>query len=212
MSRREASRRGAVWVGLTGLAVLIGITAVAGPSALRAGGLSVDAPAPRVAEPLPFDHDAHEKTFRKERVTCVTCHPVGLRVDGTAPSADLPPPTSTCHGCHLHEVKGAPRKADGTCGTCHPDRSELVPVDHGLGWLGVHGGEARARGRPCTACHDATTCVDCHEGRGAMTANPHPPGFRATHGVKARLDPNSCSSCHVQDTCTACHTDGVTPW
>ena len=193
---------------LTGLAILLGVTALAAP-ALRVGGLRTP---PRVQEPLPFDHAEHRAIFERKDLTCVTCHPVGLRTAEGAPTQDVPTPRSSCHGCHLGTFKGAPRKADPTCGTCHPDRTELVPVDHGVGWQEAHGAEARARGRTCTACHDTSACVDCHEGRGALSRTPHPPGFRATHGVEARLDPAKCSSCHVEDTCTACHREGRTPW
>lgn len=191
-----------------GLAVSL---AVAGP-APRPGGLAADAPVPTVADPLPFNHGVHEKTFKKTNVTCVHCHPVGARTDAGAPGVDLPPPRSACHGCHLGQLPGSPRKAANTCSDCHPQRSELLPATHGLGWLEGHGPEARSVRASCDACHDRTECIDCHEGRGALSRTPHPPGFRSTHGIEARVDPASCSTCHTEDTCAACHTTGVVPW
>jgi len=194
------------------LGVVLGITALAAPSVVRPGGLPAEQAPPRVQDPIPFDHALHDKTLKREGVACVACHPVGLRSAQGAPVQELAPPRSSCHGCHLRTFKGAPRKAPSTCATCHPARSQLVPADHGVGWLKAHGLEARARGRTCSDCHDQSACVDCHEGRGALSRTPHAPGFRATHGVQARLDPASCSSCHVEDTCTACHSTGSTPW
>lgn len=184
--------------------------AVAGP-ALNPGGLPTDA-RPVVAEPLPFDHDVHRKTFRKEGLACVHCHPVGARTEQGAPAQALAAPRSTCHGCHLGTFPGAPRKAASTCTDCHPHRAQLLPADHGLGWLDGHGPAARALRNNCEDCHDEGGCVACHEGRGATSRSPHGAGFRATHGIEARTDPAKCSSCHTEDTCTACHVTGVIPW
>jgi hypothetical protein len=194
---------------LVGAACAVGL-AVAAP-APRPGGLAADAPAPAVADPLPFDHVEHETAFAKADVTCVHCHPVGARTAAGAPGA-VPTPLSTCHGCHLGELPGSPRRAQNTCSSCHPHRAELQPANHGLGWLEAHGPEARALGASGSACHDRTACIDCHEGRGATSRTPHPPGFRATHGIEARVDPASCSTCHTEDVCAACHVTGVTPW
>jgi hypothetical protein len=173
--------------------------------------------APSLYEPLPFDHAQHGRTFAKRDVTCVTCHPVGLHTgkgDSTqAPAGlQLPPPRSSCHGCHLGEMWKAPKNAPSTCGTCHDERSELLPGDHGVGWELEHGMAARARGASCDNCHAQQGCVACHDRRGPMVRDPHPPGWSSTHGVEARIDPASCTSCHQADSCSTCHASGVRPW
>lgn len=164
--------------------------------------------APAVHEPLPFDHAAHARAFDRGGLTCVDCHPVGMRPDGALP----PPPLTSCHGCHLGTMDGAPRKADRTCELCHADRQALRPASHGPDWTHQHGREARARQATCNDCHATRTCVDCHERRGPLQRNPHPPAFRTTHGVEARLDPMRCSTCHSGETCRSCHSTGAIPW
>ncbi len=171
---------------------------------------------PELIEPFPFDHTQHAKAFEKAKVSCVDCHPVGAfskpETARVVPEGPLSGPRSSCHGCHLQELEGAPRKAKGTCLSCHADRMALIPADHGLDWVDVHGDSARSRGASCSDCHDTNTCVACHEGRGALSAKPHGPGWGAFHGVEARLDPRSCASCHTGDSCVTCHVEGVLPW
>ncbi len=172
---------------------------------------------PALKEPFPFDHGVHSDVFRKADISCVTCHPVGLRVpiaDGgsVAPDADIQPPLTSCHVCHLQQAKGVPRQAPGTCETCHANRAELKPAGHDATWATKHGDAARARGSDCESCHTPRTCLDCHEKRGPMVTSPHPPGFGSFHGIEARIDPISCSSCHTGENCTACHLSGTRPW
>lgn len=162
--------------------------------------------------PLPFDHGTHAAAFGEAKLACQDCHPVGLRRDDGAVPADPPAPLSSCHGCHLGEVRRAPRGAPGECGSCHADVRALMPVDHALDWAVRHAGAARAPGADCAACHRPSTCLDCHDRRGAMSETPHPVGFRAGHGVDARLDPRACASCHTEASCSACHADGALPW
>jgi len=190
---------------------LVSVSALAGRP-VRPGGIDPDV-TPSVIAPLPYDHEVHAEVMEAKGVTCVTCHPVGARkAAGGAPDEPIGPPLHVCHGCHLREVKGAPRKAQPKCIQCHDDRSELIPVNHRVGWMEMHGIEARALSNGCDSCHEPRRCVDCHENRGALSRTPHPPGFRATHGIEARIDPASCSTCHVETTCTECHTSGVIPW
>lgn len=166
---------------------------------------------PALADPLPFDHVLHSVTFERTGLGCLDCHPVGGSPAAGAEDG-LPPPLASCHACHLREVEGAPRRATDRCETCHPYRDELIPVDHGPGWIREHGPEARALRNGCDACHDVGQCVDCHDARGAMAADPHPAAFRSLHGIQARLDPSACSGCHAGETCVACHVDGRAPW
>lgn len=190
------------------LALLVTAAAQAVPSAPSEARPSDRAEAPSVRTPLPFDHPAHARSFERAGLSCVDCHPVGLRPNQALP----PPPRSSCHGCHLGELPGAPKQATRVCTTCHAHRAELVPASHGPGWEHAHGAEARARGATCSDCHRTSTCVDCHEARGAGQRNPHPPAFRTTHGVEARLDPARCSTCHTGNSCQTCHTTGALPW
>lgn len=162
---------------------------------------------PSLRDPFPFDHSQHARTFQKEGLTCVSCHPVGLDAQ-----LALTGPRSSCHGCHLAEFAGAPRQATDYCTTCHARRDELIPPDHGHDWAREHGAAAPNRGGTCETCHTRKSCNDCHDQRGPGTRNPHPPGFTRTHGVDARLDPYACTTCHSADTCSSCHLTGVRPW
>jgi len=191
---------------------LLGVSVVLAGRPVRPGGLAADAEAPRVLDPVPFDHARHSEVMEDKGVTCVTCHAVGAHTDDGAPSAALPTPLGPSHACHLREVRGVPRSASSQCLQCHPNRAELLPFDHRVGWMKAHAVEARALGSSCDSCHETRRCIDCHESRGALSRTPHPPGFRVTHGIEARVDPASCSTCHVESTCTACHASGVIPW
>lgn len=194
------------------LVLLLGLLSLtAGATEPRA---TAPAAAPTVLDPLPFDHADHARTLGKKGLACVDCHPVGLATpDPTAPAPGLPPaPRESCHGCHLGTLTAAPRKADRTCQTCHPNAGELIPETHGIQWTALHATEALAPGNTCSDCHARSWCVDCHDDRGPLSPSPHGPAFRATHGVEARVDPASCSSCHAAPSCTACHSQGVLPW
>ncbi len=166
--------------------------------------------APTVADPLPFDHGAHEKPFRRIGLTCIDCHPVGLRSPTVEPAAP-PPPRTSCHSCHRRQVQGAPRQAKARCAQCHPVREELKPDSHELGWQDDHGPEARALRAGCDQCHSKGQCIDCHDARGALSASPHGAGFEVFHGVEARLDLVGCVSCHAAETCARCHDSGGRP-
>lgn len=175
--------------------------------------LSEDDPGepPALLEPLPFDHSAHQRPFDQLGLTCADCHPVGLRA-ASGKVADLPAPLSVCHGCHLAELEGMPRKAERRCGACHEGGEELKPGTHGVGWESDHTFEARQIRADCDDCHDTGQCVQCHDARGAMTFAPHPPGFRAVHGVEAKFNGARCVTCHAAETCVRCHEDGGWPW
>lgn len=194
-----------------GLPILVLALVLQGPAGADVPGT------PRVQAPLPFDHATHGRAFDRAGVTCVDCHPVGLRLHNeqggyTAPLVDPQPPLSSCHGCHRGELPGSAGRAPDQCMLCHADREGLIPSSHAYDWVDVHGPDARARGAECAACHEPDTCVDCHESRGALERSPHPPGFRAFHGVEAHLDPMSCSTCHTAEKCSSCHATGATPW
>ena len=179
--------------------------------ALAVAGMAFAAK-PSVRDPLPFEHDAHARVFRATGVACVDCHPVGLTAQGASSPEMPPPPLSSCHGCHLGEVAGAPRRAPSECATCHGDRDALRPASHDATWLLAHAASARGPAAGCEDCHTTSQCLDCHDRRGALAATPHPPGFGSFHGIEARLDPRACSTCHEASTCTTCHTQGKAPW
>lgn len=196
------------------------LVAVLGTVALlRQGRAGAEVPqVPTLISPLPFDHAEHAPAFEKGGISCVDCHPVGLRRKDPEkgfvmpPVGPLKPPLLVCHGCHKPSFAGAPRAAPGQCTLCHAHRAQLEPASHGVGWLQAHGPEARARGATCKDCHETNECVKCHDARGALQKDPHPPGWRTGHGVEARLDPYSCSTCHDGNACTSCHTTGAVPW
>lgn len=195
----------------TRLLAVIALTLAALLPWLPAGGEDDPGEAPTVMEPLPFEHRAHKTAFKRAGLVCGDCHPVGLRAE-SGKVADLPTPRSICHGCHRAEVEGAPHAAASRCGACHPDREELKPPTHGIGWHEDHGPEARSLRAGCDDCHDRGQCVDCHDARGAATETPHPPGFRSFHGLEARLDGATCVTCHAAETCVRCHEEGGWPW
>lgn len=200
----------------------LGLLALVAAVAAAGGAVAADLPyiissgEATLIEPLPFDHAAHEDSLGDARVACSDCHPVGLALpaqEGTrAPEQALPPPVSTCHGCHLAEARRAPRAAPTACASCHADMLQLVPDNHGPGWLERHAADARAFGADCSSCHKTSECFDCHADRGPLTVDPHGPGFAAMHGVEARVDPRSCSTCHAASSCVACHEGSVSPW
>ena len=179
-------------------------------------GLANRGTTPTLVAPLPFDHTKHERTFNKQKVTCVVCHPVGLATGKAGAEATPPvavqPPLSSCHGCHLKRVHKSPKHAPATCTLCHANREELVPPDHATGWDELHGLSSLARGSACMDCHTKTQCADCHTHRGPMVRDPHPPGFSSLHGIEARLDPQNCTNCHQTDTCLMCHRTGIRKW
>lgn len=159
---------------------------------------------PDVMDPLPFSHGEHERPLARVGLGCTDCH--GFRGEG-----DLAPARSVCHGCHVDpEVRLA--RGPSACGACHPTRSQLEPVNHGVGWEEAHAQPAKAPQATCSDCHERSVCVDCHASRGALARSPHPPAFRSTHGVEARLDPASCDTCHAAARCADCHESGGAPW
>jgi len=188
----------------------VALPVIAGPLSMEPEGN------PTLREPLAFDHNVHGPVFDGVHLSCVDCHPIGLSilVDGvpTPRVEPLPTPRSACHGCHRAQVRGAPRKAPGTCMLCHAVRSELEPPSHSVGWLSEHALEARTGLANCQDCHEPSSCVACHERRGPGARSPHEPGFLSIHGVEARLDPLRCSSCHAGETCNTCHATGNKPW
>lgn len=179
-------------------------------------GPGQDPNTPQLQEPFPFDHGAHAGAFKRVKVVCVDCHPVGLttKEEGSFawPGDEVPHPYTNCHACHRHEVEGAPRSARGLCLQCHAYTEEIVPETHDLGWLQTHGLAARTPGNNCEDCHTSSRCIACHDDRGALSESPHGPGFYAYHGIEARMDPRKCSTCHESTTCTTCHESGVLPW
>ncbi len=182
-------------------------------TAVADDGPAADTAPPALVDPFPFDHAGHAKAFERGRVTCIDCHPVGLRVSTpqgpVAPDTSLHAPRTSCHACHLDQLAHAPGAATPTCASCHADMHQLTPASHDATWLTDHGPDSRAFARDCASCHDQATCFDCHDDRGPSATNPHPPAFRSTHGMEARLDPRSCSTCHTGETCSTCHATGA---
>ena len=142
-----------------------------------------------------FDHAGHAKAFDRNDVSCVSCHQVGAQGKALAP-----PPTGTCHQCHVDKPeRSLLHSTPSRCDTCHA--SVAAPDTHVSTWLAWHGSEADSS---CTSCHARRDCVDCHEGRLDPTFKVHDPGFLSTHGIEAAAGA-TCDSCHSQSECLACH-------
>ncbi len=196
----------------------LGLVALA--AAAIAASIAAGPAKPVVRTPFPFIHADHAGVFANTGVVCVDCHPVGVPIEEGQPTATLVPSHQACHGCHLGQLDGAPKKAPSECATCHEGRGGLLPPTHAGDWLHAHGDIARSSpyaasstwAGKCWDCHETVFCIECHETRGAGAREPHPPGYRATHGIEARLDPRACAECHTGSSCSTCHYEGSLPW
>lgn len=61
-----------------------------------------------------------------------------------------------CKSCHL---------SNGFCADCHFARKVTKRAVHALGFVGIHGFEARFDPASCAACHEQRYCRDCHRNR-----------------------------------------------
>lgn len=164
-----------------------------------------------------FDHAQHEKILAKNEISCVSCHQVGAKSEGTfergqLAAAYLLPPEGACHQCHAPGegnlgagagVQAAPQR----CATCH---THVTPPDsHDASWLSFHGREAATDASGCRDCHARATCTECHDRRETVTYEVHDPTWLSVHGVAARAAPAECDTCHVQQECTSCHSSSA---
>jgi hypothetical protein len=157
-----------------------------------------------------FEHSEHERAFAKQPQACEGCH------QGAEGGPVLPSLGEACHSCHRTDGAGSwgPKKRwqrVGRCALCHTEVAP--PVDHGAGWLEVHGNQARLDVSTCDSCHSGGWCVGCHERREPVRYRVHDRSWLSIHGIAVRTNPAQCSSCHLQADCVACHAtaDGRLP-
>lgn len=158
-----------------------------------------------------FAHDKHAKTFAVTDVECIDCHRFDFVIDSGDPKIAEPlsshalyDGSATCHFCHVDEATRM-AAAPAPCTTCHTNLAPLVPENHQVAWLDVHGNEARGNPVQCENCHRQSFCIACHEQRDTIQTIAHERNFLFLHGIEARADPMQCSACHREDFCINCH-------
>jgi hypothetical protein len=161
-----------------------------------------------------FEHDKHAPAFAAHEIQCIDCHRYDFVIDTGDPKLYQPlsahaviPGSAACHFCHV-EGEGKLTNAPGACTTCHTNLAPLMPDDHQIAWLRVHGTQARANPTQCESCHRQSQCIDCHERRDSVQTIAHERNFRFLHGIEARTNPMQCSACHREDFCINCHLQG----
>jgi hypothetical protein len=158
-----------------------------------------------------FDHQRHAKTLAEQGVACGDCHRFDARIDtGKAPlaaaasEAALFPGSAACHYCHGPSdtrIAAAP----SACITCHSNITPLLPEDHQVAYLRVHGATASADPVACQNCHRDAFCINCHQNRDAILTFMHDRNYLSLHSVDARANPIQCGNCHREDFCLNCH-------
>jgi hypothetical protein len=153
---------------------------------------------------------------------CFACH------DGVINSA-------RCGLCHKHvdfiitqqhpdgwlrEHSLVVSRPDEPCGmSCHTDESfcvechigdNLAQKTHPLGWVRVHGQQARRKTLECASCHEPEAfCSPCHAENLVMPWQHSTALWRELHSDEARRDVEYCAACHEtsEPICTRCHAD-----
>ncbi|KRT67022.1 MAG: hypothetical protein XU11_C0001G0004 [Candidatus Dadabacteria bacterium CSP1-2] len=160
-----------------------------------------------------FSHKVHENVLKKEGLTCVTCHPIGLEIEekeekkrAEISEAALFPGKETCHFCHYNPMAGnvAPEK----CGVCHFNLLEIQPANHNFDWAIKHAVFAKTDDQDCESCHTPRFCEDCHKRRDVPTRLVHDRNYIVVHTVDARANPRTCGNCHEITFCNQCHREG----
>jgi len=85
----------------------------------------------------------------------------------------------------------------------------LLPNNHQVAWLRVHGATASADPVACQSCHRDAFCINCHQNRDSILTFVHDRNYLSFHGVDARANPIQCGSCHREDFCLNCHAKAV---
>jgi hypothetical protein len=158
-----------------------------------------------------FDHDRHAKILGQQRIVCGDCHRFDAKIDtgnaalaAAASAAALYPGSAACHSCHgPSDMRLA--AAPAACTTCHSNLVPLLPANHEIAWLRVHGSEASADPVACQNCHRDAFCINCHQNRDSILTFMHDRNYLSFHSVDARANPIQCGSCHREDFCLNCH-------
>jgi hypothetical protein len=161
-----------------------------------------------------FSHKVHENVLKKEGLTCVACHPMGLKIEekeekerATISEAAFLPGKETCHFCHFNPKVGS--IAPDRCGICHFDLGKIQPATHNFDWISKHAVYSKADISDCESCHSPRFCEDCHKRRDLPTRRFHDRNFRFVHPIEARANPRECGTCHeLKSFCVKCHTEG----
>ena len=162
-----------------------------------------------------FDHDRHAKILAEQGMVCGDCHRFDAQINtATAPlateasSAALYPGSATCHYCHGPSdtrIAAAP----SACTTCHTNLIPLLPENHQIAWVRVHGATASADPVACQNCHRDAFCVNCHQNRDTQLTFVHDQNYLSFHSVDARANPIECGNCHREDFCLNCHAKAI---
>jgi len=162
-----------------------------------------------------FNHDHHAKILGAQGVVCGDCHRFDAKIDASAPplataasAAALYPGGAACHYCHGPSdtrIAAAP----SACTTCHSNLIPLMPENHQVAWLRVHGATASADPVACQNCHRDAFCINCHQNRDSILTFMHDRNYLSFHSVDARANPIQCGNCHRIDFCTNCHAHAI---
>jgi hypothetical protein len=162
-----------------------------------------------------FDHARHEKIFTAKGTVCGDCHRFDAKIDAAAEplaaaasGAALYPGSAACHYCHgpsETHIAAAP----SACTTCHANLMPLLPENHQVAWLRVHGATASADPVACQNCHRDAFCINCHQNRDSILTFVHDRNYLSLHSVDARANPIQCGNCHREDFCLNCHAKAV---
>ena len=162
-----------------------------------------------------FDHERHAKMFATQGLVCGDCHRFDAKIDtgdaqlaAQASGAALYPGSAACHYCHgPSETRIA--AAPSACTTCHTNLVPLLPENHQVAWLRVHGATASADPVACQNCHRDAFCINCHQNRDSLLTFVHDRNYLSLHSVDARANPIQCGSCHREDFCINCHAKAI---
>lgn len=162
-----------------------------------------------------FDHQRHEKILTAQGLVCGDCHRFDAKIDTGTPElaaaasgAALFPGAAACHYCHGPSdtrIAAAP----SACTTCHGNLIPLMPENHQVAWLRVHGATASADPVACQNCHRDAFCINCHQNRDSLLTFMHDRNYLTLHSVDARANPIQCGNCHREDFCINCHAKAV---
>ncbi len=144
-----------------------------------------------------FDHDAHTKIFKSNKVPCETCH-INEQYEWKGMAHD------GCHKCHNSSKPLVAAPQD--CAMCHA-AWPVKPPNHKVNWISQHKAEAKLNPGECKNCHNDRFCIKCHEQRSTIELNMHKRNYRYFHSIDARADPAKCDRCHTVGYCTKCHTN-----
>lgn len=151
---------------------------------------------PRIREYSPkFNHSSH---IEAGKLSCAECH---SDLDDPLPENLIGhfPDMTECMNCHSVKL------VSNECSDCHLPTEDLLPVDHKLDWVNLHGLSASISQEECSQCHSvAEDCQACHNGD--AVSSPHPRNYVSRHGHDAHLSDLECGVCHDQrEFCNDCH-------